>query len=72
MSGYLTKFDIKLKFSEKDVAHMLLPKENVIYTFVVENQEEKKITDFISFYSLPSSILKKTGHTFDQVNVIYL
>jgi glycylpeptide N-tetradecanoyltransferase len=50
---------------------MLLPREGVMYSFVVHNSEMKKITDFISFYRLPSSILKKNGHNHDQVNVAY-
>ena len=48
---------------------MLLPKEGVIYTYVIENSDLKKVTNFFSFYSLPSSILKKTGHSYDKVNV---
>ena len=35
----------------------MLPRENVLYSYVVED-EDKQITDFISFYSLPSSILE--------------
>lgn len=67
---YLKKFDIKLKLREIEVAHMLLPREGVIHSFVVENSEMKKITDFFSFYRLPSTILKKVGHNHDHVNVI--
>ena len=48
---------------------MLLPRDGVVYTFVIENQEQKKITDFVSFYRLPSTVLKKTGHNHDHVNV---
>ena len=43
---------------------MLMPIENVMFTYVVEN-DDKQITDFVSFYKLPSSIIKKSGHTFD-------
>lgn len=35
----------------------MLPKEGVVYTWVVEDPDSKQITDFCSFYSLPSSIL---------------
>lgn len=50
---------------------MLLPKKGVVYTYVVESDQEKKVTDFISFYRLPSQILKKDlayGHS--EINVI--
>lgn len=44
-----------------EVKHFLLPKEGVIDSYVVEEVNEKKekiITDFISYYTLPSSVLK--------------
>jgi glycylpeptide N-tetradecanoyltransferase len=70
----LEKYKLKLKLSEKDVAHMILPRENVVFAYVAENPENQQITDFISFYSLPSSILKSGihGHTKVNVRVLYL
>ena len=62
---------LKLKFSDQDIAHMLLPRENVVYTYVVEDPTQKKVTDFFSFYILPSSILKKQGHNYDHVRAAY-
>lgn len=58
--------------SEKEVKHFLLPKEGVIETFVVENQVEdkKEITDFVSFYTLPSSVLKH--ETIKEMKAAYL
>jgi len=47
----------------------LLPREWVVESFVVEDAKEKKITDFISFYSLPSSVLKHPEHKI--LNVAY-
>ena len=47
---------------------MLLPREGIVYSYVVEN-DDHEITDFVSFYRLPSTILKKDGHSYDQVNV---
>ena len=44
--------------------HWLLPREKVINSYVVENPDSKKITDFLSFYHLPSSILSPNhNHT---------
>jgi glycylpeptide N-tetradecanoyltransferase len=56
LNGYLAKFQLKILFSKEDVAHWLLPRDKVIESFVVET--DGKITDFISFYHLPSSILR--------------
>eukprot|EP00347_Sterkiella_histriomuscorum_P012835 403367044 len=71
LTEYLKKFDVKLKFTEHEIAHMLLPRDGVVNSYVVYNAEKKKITDFVSFYRLPSQILKKIGHNHDQVNVAY-
>lgn len=64
--------DLALKLTENDVAHMLLPRKDVVYSYVLENSELNKITDFVSFYRLPSSIIKKSGHNHDNVNVRYI
>ena len=57
-----------IQFTEDEIAHFLLPREWVIESYVVEN-DKGKITDFISFYSLPSSVLKHPEHKI--LNVAY-
>ena len=47
-----------------------MPREWVIESFVVEDKD-KKITDFISFYSLPSSVLKHPEHNILHVAYSY-
>jgi glycylpeptide N-tetradecanoyltransferase len=53
-------------YSQQEVAHLLFPKKGVIYTYVVED-DEKQVTDFVSFYRLPTQILAQqpgaTTHT---------
>ena len=39
----------------------MLPRTNVVYGFVVED-ENRKITDMVSFYSLSSTILGNDKH----------
>eukprot|EP01067_Filipodium_phascolosomae_P009205 Filipodium_phascolosomae@DN8144_c0_g1_i1.p1 len=58
LNSYLSEERFKLKpvLNEAEVAHWLTPQLDVIYSFVVENPE-KVITDLVSFYALPSSIL---------------
>lgn len=48
------------ELSTSDIKHFLTPKEGVIDTYVVEETVDgkKTITDFLSFYTLPSSVLK--------------
>ena len=61
LNNYLEKFPFHMKFTVDEVRHFLLPRKDVIYTYVVEDQN-KQVTDVISFYYLPSSILKHVEH----------
>ncbi|KAJ2342316.1 glycylpeptide N-tetradecanoyltransferase [Coemansia sp. RSA 2618] len=55
-----TRFEMVPVFrTDAEVAHWLLPRTDVVWTFVVEDAEHPgRITDFFSFYSLPSAVLK--------------
>jgi len=55
-------------FTEEDVKHYFLPIDNVIYSYVVET-EEKKLSDFVSFYCLPSTIINHPKH--NQLRAAY-
>jgi len=57
LRAYLAKFAVAPEMSEVDVAHWLLPREDVVFSYVVEDEKSKEITDFISFYNLPSQII---------------
>uniref|UniRef100_A0A3Q2QJL8 Glycylpeptide N-tetradecanoyltransferase n=1 Tax=Fundulus heteroclitus TaxID=8078 RepID=A0A3Q2QJL8_FUNHE len=57
---YLSQFNLVPAMNEEEVEHWLLPQENIIDTFVVEN--EGKVTDFLSFYTLPSTIMNHPVH----------
>ena len=56
LSEYLKNFDIYFQYNKEEIAHFFLPRPNVIYSYVVVDSEEQ-ITDFISYYSLPSTII---------------
>lgn len=49
-------------FSEEEFAHYVLPRDDVVYAYVVEDPETKELTDLISFYSLPSTIVSESRH----------
>ena len=57
LNEYLATHKVHIEFSEEEVRHFLLPRENVVHSFVVE-ADGGEVTDFFSFYVLPSSILK--------------
>lgn len=69
LEQYLKRFQLHMHYGEGDVAHWLLPRTNILYTFVVE-ENNGKITDFVSFYSLPSTVVNNTLHS--RINVAYL
>jgi len=56
LNTYLTKFELICKFNEAEFAHWFLPRHDIIYCYVVEDKDSK-ITDMISFYTLPSTII---------------
>lgn len=57
LTKFLDKFKLHQVFSEAEVGHILLPRAGVVYSYVVEDPETHKITDLLSFYSLPSTII---------------
>jgi glycylpeptide N-tetradecanoyltransferase len=67
LNNYLGKHKVHFKFTPEEIKHFLLPRPGVVNSYVAEN--EKTITDFFSFYSLPSSILKHPTHK--MLNVAY-
>lgn len=63
LDEYLSKFPFAPALSEEDIKHWLMPLENVIFSFVVKDPETQKITDFVSFYSLPSTVAGNAKHS---------
>ena len=62
LNKYLRKFSVAPEFSEEEVKHHLSQRDGVVYSYVVEDPlAPGAITDFISFYSLPSTVIKKQG-----------
>jgi glycylpeptide N-tetradecanoyltransferase len=58
------------EFSTQEIEHMLIPCEGVIETYVREwPVGSNKITDFFSFYILPSSVLKNEKH--NKLSAVY-
>lgn len=47
-------------FTEDEFRHWFLPQSGIINSFIVEN--DGKITDFVSYYTLPSSVMHHQTH----------
>ncbi|KAL3270448.1 hypothetical protein HHI36_020999 [Cryptolaemus montrouzieri] len=58
--SYLQKFLLAPEFSLEEFTHFFLPRPNIVDSFIVER--EGKITDFVSYYTLPSTIMHHPNH----------
>ncbi|XP_067412345.1 glycylpeptide N-tetradecanoyltransferase 1 isoform X1 [Emydura macquarii macquarii] len=58
---YLKQFHLTPVMSREEVEHWFFPQENIIDTFVVESPTGE-VTDFLSFYTLPSTIMNHPTH----------
>ncbi|CAG8644199.1 8885_t:CDS:2, partial [Paraglomus occultum] len=71
LNEYMNKFNFVPVFkSDEEVRHWLLPKEGVIWSYVVEDSATKTLTDFFSFYFLPSTVIGHAVHK--TINAVYL
>lgn len=60
---YLKKFKVAPTFTSlEEFGHWLLPRDGVINSYVVEDPESKELTDMVSFYTLPSTIVNHPVH----------
>ena len=63
LNGYLDKFDLAPIFTAADVLHWFIPQKGIIESYVVEDPNTPgKLTDFISFYTLPSTVMNHPQH----------
>lgn len=60
---------VRFHWSSEEVMHFLMPQEHVIHSYVVE--KDGAITDFFSFYCLPSTVLKENAGNHKTLNAAY-
>ncbi|KAI8929503.1 acyl-CoA N-acyltransferase [Entophlyctis helioformis] len=71
LKQYLGRSGLFPILSQEEVSHWLLPKENVVFSYVVcDPPNSQKVTDFVSFYSLPSSVIGNPKHS--SIEAAYL
>jgi glycylpeptide N-tetradecanoyltransferase len=74
LNRYLKRMDMAQVFDKTDFEHWMFPsekpKEQVVWSYVVEDPETKKITDFFSFYNLESTVIGHKKH--NVVKAAYL
>ncbi|KAK0776733.1 glycylpeptide N-tetradecanoyltransferase [Friedmanniomyces endolithicus] len=69
LAKYLERFALRQEFEERELEHWLCSKESegVVWSFVVE--DGGKITDFMSYYLLESTVLKSASPTNHQQTI---
>ncbi|CAH2058049.1 unnamed protein product [Thlaspi arvense] len=63
LRNYLSQFGVATDFDEDDVGHWLLPREDVVHSYVVESPQTHEVTDLCSFYALPLTVLGNSKYT---------
>lgn len=69
LMSYLGRFDVSPVFDDAEIGHYLLPRDGVVYTYVIEN-DKKTVTDFFSFYRIPSTVIGNSKY--DLLNAAYV
>ena len=59
----IRSFDLAPQLNLEEFSHVLMPREGVVSSYVVQDAATKKVTDFCSFYHLPSSIIGHEKHS---------
>jgi len=70
LTKYLSQFTCSPVFEKAEFTHWMGPVKGVVYSYVVEDPETKKIVAFGSFYSLPSTIIG--NQNYKMLNAAYL
>merc|ERR1712130_309713 len=71
LAQYLDKFDFHQKFDLDEFKHFFLRRKDVIYSYVVVNEESKQVTDLISFYQIPIQVNNDPKHNDMKVACSY-
>jgi len=75
LKRYLAQMQLAQVFTREEVEHWLIPSktlaEQVVWSYVVEDPKTKKITDYVSFYSLESTVINHKKHKVVRAAYLY-
>lgn len=57
-NNQMSKYKLYFKYSQDDLMHLLLPKDGIVWTYVIEGDfvnDKPVVTDFVSMYRLTQS-----------------
>lgn len=69
LNEYLSKFKLRVHFTEEETLHWLSPRERVVDAFVVEDPETKEITGMTSFFHIANTVIGHPKHK--EIRVAY-
>ena len=70
LNKHLTEnYAVHIEFSEEEIRHFFLPQPGVVNAYLVEDEQSGEVSDFISFYTLNSSVLDHPKHK--SINAAY-
>ena len=69
LAQYLARYRLAPVMDEAEVAHWLVMRPDVVYSYVVEG-EDKAVTDLVSFYTLPSTVIG--NDQYDSLKAAYM
>uniref|UniRef100_A0A2M4ADW8 Glycylpeptide N-tetradecanoyltransferase n=2 Tax=Anopheles triannulatus TaxID=58253 RepID=A0A2M4ADW8_9DIPT len=64
LKQYLERFNLTPVFDEAEMRHWFLPQKGIIDCFVVEDPASGEITDMVSYYTLPSTVMHHAVHKY--------
>jgi glycylpeptide N-tetradecanoyltransferase len=74
LKRYLERMDMAQVFNKTEFEHWMAPKEKpkeqVVWSYVVEDPDTHKITDYFSFYNLESTVIGNKKH--NTIRAAYL
>lgn len=70
LNRHLTEnYAVHIELTEQEVRHFLMPQQDVVHSWLVQDEATGNVTDFISFYTLNSSVLNDPHH--DKIYAAY-
>eukprot|EP01156_Anaeramoeba_ignava_P019472 Anaeramoba_ignava/a96272_119.p1 GENE.a96272_119~~a96272_119.p1 ORF type:complete len:400 (+),score=103.73 a96272_119:170-1369(+) len=63
LNDYLAKKTISVQFDEAEFEWLFVSRDNVVYTYVIENEKNHQVTDLLSFYILDSTVINHPKHS---------
>lgn len=62
LNSYFNKFKLAPVKTEEDVRHWLVPRDEVVYSYVKIDERTNEATDFCSFYNLSSTVIQASSN----------